>query len=163
MAANQESPLEWRTAAGDFEADGALRDIYVLDATLADWQVALDHVRQRYAPLTFRVDGCPASLPEQVADIFPIWERASPQLNFDLGGIDVACYFFTREEIELDIRPEEVTGPERLSALVSFLRGLATAVGKPAVLTMENAPDAAILRADPGTVVWVPPSDANAG
>jgi hypothetical protein len=34
----------------------------------------------------------------------------------------------------------------------SFLRELATVAGKPAVLTMENMPDAVILRADPGVI-----------
>ncbi len=161
---NKESPVDWRIVAGDLKPDGALRDIYVHDATLADWQVALDHVRERYAPLQFLVDGQPADLPGQVADIFPIWERASPLLNFNLSGIDVACHFFTGEQIEFDLRPEEVTGPERLASLISFLRELATAVGKPAVLTMENMPNAVILRADPasGAVVWMPSSDDTA-
>jgi hypothetical protein len=165
MTSNQQSRVEWRSVAEDLKADGALRDIYVHDATLADWQVALDRVRVLYAPLEFRVDGHQADLPAQVAEIFPIRERASPSLSFDLSGIDVACHFFTQEEIEFDLRPEEVTGPERLAAVVSFLRELATAVGKPAVLTMESVPGAVILRADPvsGTVVWVPPPDATTG
>ena len=157
--------MDWRIVAEDLKPDGALRDIYVHHTTLADWQVALDHVRERYAPLAFTVDGDPADLPRPVADIFPIGDRAVASLSFDVGGIDVACHFFTEEQIEFDLRPEEVTGPERLAVLVSFLRELSTAVGKPAVLTMENVPDAVILRADPvsGTVVWVPPPDATAG
>ena len=82
----------------------------------------------------------------------------------DAGGIEVACHFFTAHQIEFDLRPEEVTGPERLAAVTSFLHDLATAIGKSAVLTMENVPEAVVLRATPsGSVVWVPPHDANAG
>ena len=157
--------VEWRTLTEDFKPDGALRDIYVRDATLADWQATLDHIRERYAPLEFNVDGHPADLPRQVAEIFPIREQAAPRLNFDVGGIDVACHFFGTEQIEFDLQPAEMTGPERLAAIVSFLGELATVVGKPALLTMENMPGEVILRADPtsGTVVRVPPSDATPG
>jgi hypothetical protein len=30
--------MDWSHVRGDFERDGALRDIYVLDAELADWE-----------------------------------------------------------------------------------------------------------------------------
>ena len=55
--------------------------------------------------------------------------------------------FLYPDQIEFDLLPEEVTGPERLAAVASFLRGLAAVAHKPAVLTMENVPDAVILPA----------------
>jgi len=80
-----------------------------------------------------------------------------------VDGIGVTCHFFAAEQIEFDLRPEEVTGPERLAAVVSFLSRLATVVGKPALLTMENMPEEGFLRSDPtcGTVVRGP-SEATA-
>jgi hypothetical protein len=157
--------VSWETAAQDFRRDGGLRDIYVLDATLADWQAAFDRVRVTYDPIRFTIDGEPATLPPSVTEIFPIWERASPALQFEVGGVEVMCHFFASDEIEFDLWPQDVTGPERLDAVAAFMRELASAVGKPAVLTMENMREAVILRADPVTkrVVWVPPSDSPAG
>jgi hypothetical protein len=165
MASDQESSVDWRTVADEFKRDGALRDIYVHDVALADWQAALDNIRVRYAPLKFSVDGELADLPDEVTEIFRIRERGSLLLNFDLGAPYVACHFFTEEQIEFNLRPEDVTGPERLAAVVSFMHGLTTAIGKAVVLTMENMPNAVILRADPtsGRVVRVPFSDATAG
>src|SRR5262245_14857192 len=121
MAADHSPQVQWDTVSEGFKPDGALRDIYVHDATLADWQAALNHIRERYAPLHFTVDSHPADLPRQVAEIFPIRARAAPLLNFDVGGIDLACHFFQPKQIEFDLRPEEVTGPERLATVVSFL------------------------------------------
>ena len=163
MVPRSEGPeVQWRTVAADFEPEppGALRDIYVHDATPADWQAALDYVRATCASLEVTVDGEPAALPAAVAEVFPLGERAPTLLTFDVGGIGVACHFFAPTEIEFDLRPEAVTGPERLAAVVAFLRGLALAVRKPAVLTMENSPESVILRADPvtGRVSWSPPA-----
>lgn len=161
----QGQDFAWETAAQDFRADGGLRDIYVLDATPADWQAAFDHLRATYHPVRFTIDGEPATPPSSVAEIFPIWERAAPALHFEVGGVEVACHFFVADEIEFDLWPQDVTGPERLVAVAAFIRELASAVGKPAVLTMENMREAVILQADPATkrVVWLPPSDAPAG
>lgn len=157
MSHEQDPP--WEAVAEDFRADGGLRDIYVLDATLADWQAALDHVRAAYSPIRFTVDGEAAALPVSVAEIFPVAERAALSLMFDVGGVGVACHFFAPDEIEFDIQPREVNGPERLSTVAAFLRELASATRKPALLTMENMQTAVILRADPATgrVIWVPP------
>jgi hypothetical protein len=146
----------WREVAADFEPDGALRDIYVHGTTMADWQAVLGHLRERYAPLEFTIDGEPAVLPARAAEIFPTWGHAAPSLYVDVGGIDVRCHFFAVDEVEFDFRPGDVRGPERLAAVVSFMRGLVTAVGKTAVLTMESVPEAVILRIDPpdGQVVF---------
>jgi len=78
MAADRSQQLEWRTVAEYFKPDAALRDIYVNNTSLADWQATLDRIRERYAPLKFKIDGQPADLPPQVADIFRIRERAAP-------------------------------------------------------------------------------------
>jgi hypothetical protein len=151
MTLTPASHIEWSVVADAFQPDGALRDIYVQGATLAEWQAALELLRANYAPLQFTIDRQPAELPAEVSQIFPIWERASPLMNFDVGGIDVACHFFTPDEIEFDLQPEDVTGPERLAAVASFLRDLALAVQKPAILTMESMPEAIVLGADPMT------------
>ena len=165
MSFAQGSRLEWSVVGEAFASDGALRDVYVHDATLADWAIAYDYVRTTYPKLEFTINGKPKVLPATAAEIFPIWKQAAPLLNFDVGGIDFACHFFTEDEIEFDLRPEEVTGPERLASLVAFLGRLAAVLRKPALLTMENMREVVFLQADPvsGTVAWIPPSDAPAG
>ncbi len=152
--------IPWSVVAADFKPEGALRDIYVHDATLNDWEAVLDFIRASYPSLEFSIDGEPSELPATAAQIFAISERALPGLSLNVDEINIACHFFTPTEIEFDLRPEDVTGPEHLRSVVSFLRSVAQTVGKMAVLTMENTPNAIILRADPSTgrVAWNPPS-----
>ena len=152
--------IEWDAVAHEFEWDGSLRDIYVRGATVADWQTVLDTVRVRYSPLTFVAGGTPAVLPARAADVFPLWSGdAPPVLGFSVGGVQLVCHFFTTDEIEFDLDPREVTGPERLGSVLAFLGDLARLTGKGAVLTPENVADEPIFRADPatGSVKYVPP------
>jgi hypothetical protein len=151
--------------APDLEPDGSLRDVYVFGTTEADWDAVLAHVRAHYGPLTFTVDGEPATPPARAAEAFAVWDRAAPRLTFQVGGVEVACHFFDPGEIEFDLLPQAVDGPERQAAVTAFLRGLARVTGRPAVLTAESQPASVILRADPatGVVAFVPPPDAPAG
>lgn len=45
----------------DFTPDGSLRDIYVLDATIADWEGVLEHIHRRYQGMTFTIGETPLS------------------------------------------------------------------------------------------------------
>jgi hypothetical protein len=157
-------PLSWSRVAPDFVPDGSLRDVYVQGAELHDWDVALAYFRATYPPLAFTIDGETAPMPARAADAFAVRPGASPRLSFSAGGVNLACHFFTPEEIEMDLLPQHVDSPERLESVADLLRGLATVTGKAAVLTAENQPDAVILRADPATgkVVHEPPTDAAA-
>jgi len=158
--------IDWSAVAHEFEWDGSLRDVYVHDTSVAEWQVVLDAIRTRYPPLTFLAGGVPSELPEIAAEVFPLWARgAPPVLGFSVGGVQVACHFFTPDEIEFDLDTREVTGPDQLRAILTFLGTLSTLTGKPAVLTPENVSDEPIFRADPisGDAQYVPPPSRPAG
>ncbi|HEY0778868.1 MAG TPA: hypothetical protein VGD56_12940 [Gemmatirosa sp.] len=152
----------WPDVAADFAPDGSLRDIYVAGAGEAGWEAALALVRRRYGPAAFSVDGRPAALPARAAECSALREAAAPVLAFDVGGVRLGAHFFVPDEVEFDLRPEEVGGPAEFAALVTFLRDLAVAVGRPAVLTAENLPAAVMLRADPATGAVTRPPDAGA-
>jgi len=64
--------------------------------------------------------------------------------------VQANCHFFTVEEIEFDIDTREVKGQQELNALLEFMRCLAHATDKEAVLTAENMPEIVILRVRPG-------------
>lgn len=139
----------WELVAQAFEPDGSLRDIYVEDTTLTDWERVIAQVRERYGPMRFTLDGEPAPLPAAVSDVFQLRTECAPRLSFSVGGIELATHFFDPTEIEFDLAPTQVDGPVRLEALVGFLRWLADLVEKPAILTDENEKGAVILRAAP--------------
>jgi hypothetical protein len=84
----------------------------------------LEYLKARYSPLRFMIDREDAPLPGSVADIFAIHKRASPSLGFSVDGVVVVSHFFTADEIEFDIAPKDVRGPEQLAALRSFMTDL---------------------------------------
>jgi hypothetical protein len=142
----RELPSTWADA---FVPDGGLRDIYVHDVAAAEWQAALDHVRRSYGALGFYLDGRAAPLPPTAADALASRPAASPMLSIPLGAVTLNCHFFAATEIEFDLDPEDVQGEAGRATVVSFMRGLAVAVGRPVELTMENMPEHIFLRVEP--------------
>ena len=67
-----------------------------------------------------------------------------------MGMATLNCHFFTEDEVEFDLDPREMK-PELLGTLVDFFRLLGEATTKPVLLTMENMPEAVIMRFEPTT------------
>ena len=141
--------MDWSEVKDDFERDGALRDINVLDTGLDDWQIVLNHLRENYAPLEFRVNGDVSSLPLSVPDIFALHDKANTMLSFDVAAMRLNCFFFAANEIDFDLLPEDVQGQGALEALLSFIAVLGRLTQKVVVLSAEGLPDTPILRFDP--------------
>src|SRR5262245_17378518 len=153
----------WDRVAPDFEPDGSLRDIYVQSATLADWDLTLQVILRDYAPATFTRDGELAAVPVSANDVFAERDSAALTLKFDVAGIELACHFFSPEEIEFDLLPKQVNSHERFAALQGFLRSLATTLGKTVILTPQSMAHLPILSVDSdGLVAYHPPTDAGA-
>jgi hypothetical protein len=144
------SSMEWGLVARDFEnCDGALCDIYVQNATLDDWQAVLDQLRQSELRLELQLDGEIIELPEYVSKLLRrLPDDPCPTMYVQISDITLNCHFFTDEEIEFDLDPREMR-PELLPAIVDFLKLLGRTTHKPVSLTVENSPEAAIMRFDP--------------
>jgi hypothetical protein len=143
--------LKWEDVSEDWRPDGALRDVYVFDATEADWQRVVDAVRGRWSS-TYQVDGQAAQMPEAVREIFRAASSQRPLWQIKLrDGIVANCHFFGGEEIEFDLDPREVSSQLDLDVVCEFLRVVGQATAKPSVLSAENSPDLPIARYDPET------------
>ena len=70
-------------------------------------------------------------------------------LSVNVGGVLLNTHFFSLEEIEFDLDPQEVDSEERFGSLLSFLAGCGRATGKTAIVTCENLPQKVILRYHP--------------
>jgi hypothetical protein len=128
--------MEWQDCREAFYVDGSLRDIYVQDTTVDDWDLFLEAV-SCLQTATF-VDGDPYPLPTQASEIFERSGETSFLLKIILGQVKMNCHFFTKEEIELDIDPSEVTAQAELDAIVEVLAIVGSALGKDVILTDEN-------------------------
>ena len=100
-------------------------------------------------PGAFTIDGVPAELPVDVSGLFSGQSDAPAYcLRVPIGEATLNCHFFCVEEIEFDLDPGEMKA-ELLGPLLDFLMLLGTTCSKPVILSMENMPEAAILRFDP--------------
>jgi hypothetical protein len=141
--------MDWVQAAPDFAADGSSRDIYVLNASLADWQVVLDDLRRTGTALRYFKSGVRTALPARAEQIFDPGVSGMQTMSLPVGDIVVHCHFFRIDEIEFDLNPSDVHGASQLEALVGFMRRLGELTGKCVVLTRENLKDSVILRYQP--------------
>jgi hypothetical protein len=141
--------MDWQQIAPDFEPDGALRDIYVFGTGLLDWQRVLDALRAWEPSPSFAIGGQPAMMPDKVEDIFAEARQQGALLSVKVSGVLVNCHFFHPDDIEFDLDPRKVTGPAQLEGLEQLMSLLGRTTGKPVVMTMENMPEAVILRYAP--------------
>jgi len=151
--------MDWQMVAHEFVPDGSLRDIYILGTDISDWQQVLDALRRSPFHISYQLEGVAADLPGRAEEIFAEWAHdRRPMLRFEVGGVILVSHFFATDEIEFDLRPEEVTGPDRLDPLLGFMRMLGELTGKTVVLTPENRPQSPIFRFDPSSshVEYVP-------
>ena len=137
--------MDWQDVKAIFEWDGSWLDIYVLKANPECWQKALDFVRASY-PLVYGVDLDRAEFPREVTAIFSKRVEANTWLNIDVNGIDVACHFFTEDEIEFDLDPRHIDDETMFGHLCEFMRRLGQHLDQSVILTPENNQDRIIIQ-----------------
>ena len=137
----------WDDVREEFEVDGSLRDIYVLNSSLDDWRRFVDLVRSGRWAFHYS-DGEP--LPDP-SEIFPWQEESMPGLlSIFVGSSQLNVHFFCEDEIELDFDPGALSSADDLQAVLDFMHAVADTLGKPCILTPENCPDSVVFRVVPG-------------
>jgi hypothetical protein len=124
-----------------FVVDGSLRDVCVLDVGIPEWQLLLESLKDSGWEYSLEVTGQDPAAELSAADIFEILDsndEASARLAIRVGHIWFPNFFFDPSEIEFSFDPSEISGEAEFAALVTFMSWLATAVRKPAILTMET-------------------------
>ncbi len=97
----------WNDIKWIFEPDGSLRDIYVQDVSLKEWEELIDFMNSEFR-LSYSGE-------DQIDKKYTLkylqdtsGEMQSRSLTIDLGSIKVNGYFFLVEQIEFDIDPKEI-------------------------------------------------------
>jgi hypothetical protein len=128
--------LSWEACKVDFKADGSLRDIYVLEATLEDWREVFTMLTE--VPYSAMLDGM--SLATNLTDFRMLFAPEGPRalLSFHVGRIEMTCHFFDERQIEFDFDPKGLR-EEDLSEVLAFMTRLGNRTRKPVVLAPENA------------------------
>jgi hypothetical protein len=141
--------LLWRSVRTEFAWEGSWRDICVREVNLAAWQAAVQALIREGLRGEFTLNGVRQELPFDLREVFGISCERGALWCVSVVGLTLYCHFFDEGEIEFDLDPREVTGPERLDGIVGFMRTLASATGKPALMTPENMHEVPFLRVAP--------------
>ncbi|MEY2873851.1 MAG: hypothetical protein RLZZ373_1222 [Pseudomonadota bacterium] len=134
-----------------WELDGSVRDIYILEASEADW-LSLFAVAERY-PHSYTFGGEAGQLPTP-GEIFSN-RSGSHLLTIIVGSAAVNCHFFIPTEIELDVDPREVLLPTTHEQILEFLESLARETRKGLTVTAENSPELPFLSYEFPAAKWV--------
>ncbi|PGS49177.1 hypothetical protein [Bacillus sp. AFS041924] len=122
-----------------FFVDGSLRDIYVLDVNLDDWQKLIEWLRLSDWAIQFYIDGQKnTNKITNVSKIFEEKKKKSVLMSININGVLINCHFVVEDEIEFDINPKEVIGLSEASSVFKFMSKLSNVLGKEIMLTEEN-------------------------
>ena len=138
------SKMEWENLKQTvYRRDGALRDIYVRDASRADWAAWIALVNRDY-PVRWVVEAYNEQAPADAidADFIARWwddgDRTSASATVLLAHIHVKCYFFGESELENDICPTEIQCLADHERLMQYLVAVSMALGKEVIMTEET-------------------------
>ncbi|WP_308994023.1 hypothetical protein QLS71_002480 [Mariniflexile litorale] len=142
----------WNNIEWIFEKDGALRDIYVQNATISDWEKVVDLLNSEYE-LTFGVyeDNLIDKIDfGYVKTMFAdeTGELETKSATVDLNGIVVKCYFFLENQIEFDINPIEIKTESDFNKITDFMKSISSKLEKQITLCGENQPEFPLIKID---------------
>ena len=142
----------WNNIEWIFEKDGALRDIYVQNATISDWEKVVDLLNSEYE-LTFGV--YEDNLIDKIDFGFvktmfadETGELETKSATVDLNGIVVKCYFFLENQIEFDINPTEIKTESDFNKITDFMKSISSKLEKQITLCGENQPEFPLIKID---------------
>lgn len=132
----------WNDIKWIFEPDGSLRDIYVQDVTLFDWNILIDFLNLNYH-IRFGEDESDQIDKEYVLKYFTdeTGEMESKALKIDIAGINIHCYFFLPDQIEFDIDPKKIATVRDFEIIENFMFSVSKVLKNQVTLTEENLPE----------------------
>lgn len=132
--------------------DGSLRDIYITNTDINDWQKWVEHVNAYYNISFYNGK---AQCNQSHIDLDVIREFWAGKYDFRstvtirIRNIVINAHFFLDSEIENDIQPKEIQSMDDHTTLLSYLKDISNLLGKPILLTEENAIDRVLLTVNP--------------
>lgn len=127
----------WDNINWIFKPDGSLRDIYIQETSLSDWDKVIDVLNSEYNLNYFS---------ENKIDKKEVFEYLQDEtgeiqcktVSINIKNVKINCHFFLTEQIEFDIEPSEVKSELEFDNILSFMTTLSSKLKKQITLTGEN-------------------------
>lgn len=143
----------WNDVKWIFEPDGALRDIYVQEVSINDWEKLIDYLNENFQ-LNYDISDDQESQ-EQIDKEYTIkylqdesGEKESKSVSIDLGGIIANCHFFLPDQIEFDLDPKEIKSSKDFEKVESFMKSISKTLKNQVTLTGENNIEFPLIKVD---------------
>ena len=139
----------WNDIKWIFKPDGSLRDIYVQDVTLSDWEKLIDFLNLNY-DIKFGEDEKNRIDKDYVIEYLKdeTGEMESKSLKIDFNGVNFHCYFFLPDQIEFDIDPREIKTVSDFESIEKFMISISRTLKNQVTLTGENSPEFPLIKID---------------
>lgn len=130
--------------------DGTLRDIYVLNTNIEDWEKWVDMVNKKYrvefwdGKTDLKIDRIDFVTVKEYWDLNG--QRETITATIYLGSITVNCHFFDDSEIENDIDPREFKSEDDHIKLIHYLNDISISLGREVIVTDESIRDSVLIR-----------------
>ncbi|MCA0869961.1 hypothetical protein LCL97_03950 [Seohaeicola saemankumensis] len=148
--------MRYSDLSEEFEVDGSLRDIYVLNTSVSDWNRLLQ-LTPDLGGFAYFCDGEEAPLPTDANLLFGDFNH-SHLLRFSLGRPTINTHFFVEDEIEFDLDPSEITSQSDLDLVLDFFARIGRGIGRDIRITPENASDVVYLHYSAKQETWQRPN-----
>lgn len=133
--------LEWKTIKENFYfEDGSLRDIYVFNTTITDWELWVDFVNRNY-----EVEFIDSEMKTDFINLSVVkkyWIKDSQEsvklALIKINNFIINCHFFIENEIENDISPKEITKLDDHLKILEYMKKVSNLLNKKVILTGEN-------------------------
>jgi len=137
----------WKDIKWIFEPNGALRDIYVQEVSLNDWEKLIDLINEKYKVNYGKINQINKEyVIEYLTD--EIGEIEGKSASIFLGEIRLNCHFFLKDQIEFDIDPKEVNSIEDFELIENFMVDVSKSIDNQISLTDENDPKFPLIKID---------------
>jgi hypothetical protein len=121
-----------------FYDDGSLRDIYIKETNITDWDIIWDFIK-KLPKVTLKIDGESTNkLSPSVNELFETKYKNSVLLSINYNSIIINCYFFCVEEIEFDISPRDITQSKDVIAVFEFMEKVMKLLIKDVSISTED-------------------------
>lgn len=142
----------WENIKWIFEKDGTLRDIYVQNIEISDWEKLIELLNSEYKisygnneeNFSNQIDL------DYVKKMFAD-ETGELEIKFariDLNGNLIVCHFFLEDQIEFDISPSKIKSINELNLILEFMKSVSKKLNKEITLCGENQPEFPLIKID---------------